>query len=75
MPEWKTTEEVLALIRLLPVEEQPKQIIVTGNGMLYPLKVHLIDFQKIAIKVSELQISLHACLKLEKIKDLILKAI
>jgi pre-mRNA-processing factor 8 len=35
---------VAALIRSLPVEEQPKQIIVTRKGMLDPLEVHLLDF-------------------------------
>jgi len=30
---------VAALIRSLPVEEQPKQIIVTRKGMLDPLEV------------------------------------
>ena len=29
LAKWKTAEEVAALIRSLPVEEQPKQIIVT----------------------------------------------
>ena len=36
--------QVAALIRSLPVEEQPKQIIVTRKGMLDPLEVHLLDF-------------------------------
>lgn len=39
MAKWKTAEEVAALIRSLPVEEQPKQIIVTRKGMLDPLEV------------------------------------
>ena len=45
-----------ALIRSLPVEEQPKQIIVTRKGMLDPLEVHLLDFPNIVIKGSELQL-------------------
>ena len=40
LAKWKTAEEVAALIRALPVEEQPKQIIVTRKGMLDPLEVH-----------------------------------
>lgn len=44
LAKWKTAEEVAALIRSLPVEEQPKQIIVTRKGMLDPLEVHLLDF-------------------------------
>lgn len=41
MAKWKTAEEVAALIRSLPVEEQPKQIIVTRKGMLDPLEVRV----------------------------------
>ena len=60
---WKTAEEVVSLIRSLPVEEQPKQKIVTRKGMLDPLEVHLLDFPNIVIKGSELQLPFQACLK------------
>ena len=43
LAKWKTAEEVAALIRSLPVEEQPKQIIVTRKGMLDPLEVSTLD--------------------------------
>ena len=36
LAKWKTAEEVAALVRSLPVEEQPKQVIVTRKGMLDP---------------------------------------
>ena len=62
------------IFRSLPVEEQPKQIIVTRKGMLDPLEVHLLDFPNIVIKGSELQLPFQACLKVEKLGDLILKA-
>jgi len=65
---------VAALIRSLPIEEQPKQIITTRKGMLDPLEVHLLDFPNIVIKGSELQLPFQACLKIEKFGDLILKA-
>jgi len=74
LAKWKTAEEVAALIRSLPVEEQPKQIIVTRKGMLDPLEVHLLDFPNIVIKGSDLQLPFQACLKVEKFGDLILKA-
>lgn len=74
LAKWKTAEEVAALIRSLPVEEQPKQIIVTRKGMLDPLEVHLLDFPNIVIKGSDLQLPFQACLKLEKFGDLILRA-
>lgn len=54
LAKWKTAEEVAALIRALPIEEQPKQIICTRNGMLDPLEVHLLDFPNIVIKGCEL---------------------
>ncbi|KAL5034098.1 pre-mRNA-splicing factor 8 [Batrachochytrium dendrobatidis] len=74
LAKWKTAEEVAALIRSLPVEEQPKQIIVTRKGMLDPLEVHCLDFPNIVIKGSELQLPFQACIKIEKFGDLILKA-
>ena len=74
LAKWKTAEEVAALIRSLPVEEQPKQIIVTRKGMLDPLEVHLLDFPNIVIKGSELQLPFQACMKIEKFGDMILKA-
>jgi hypothetical protein len=40
LAKWKTAEETAALIRALPTEEQPKQIIVTRKGLLDPLEVH-----------------------------------
>ena len=39
-------EEVAALVRSLPVEEQPKQVIVTRKGMLDPLEVHLLEEER-----------------------------
>lgn len=74
LAKWKTAEEVAALIRSLPIEEQPKQVIVTRKGMLDPLEVHLLDFPNILIKGSELQLPFQACLKVEKFGDLILRA-
>ena len=37
-------------------------------------QVHLLDFPNIVIKGSELQLPFQACLKVEKLGDLILKA-
>ncbi len=39
LAKWKTAEEVAALVRSLPVEEQPKQVIVTRKGMLGKLRI------------------------------------
>lgn len=74
LAKWKTAEEVAALVRSLPVEEQPKQVIVTRKGMLDPLEVHLLDFPNIVIKGSELQLPFQSAMKIEKFGDLILRA-
>lgn len=74
LAKWKTAEEVAALIRSLPIEEQPKQIIVTRKGMLDPLEVHCLDFPNIVLKGSELSLPFQAALKVELFGDLILRA-
>ncbi|EFW17152.1 pre-mRNA-splicing factor 8 [Coccidioides posadasii str. Silveira] len=74
LAKWKTAEEVAALIRSLPVEEQPKQLIVTRKGLLDPLEVHLLDFPNISIRASELQLPFQAAMKIEKLADMILRA-
>lgn len=74
LSKWKTAEEVAALVRSLPVEEQPKRIIVSRKGMLDPLEVHLLDFPNIVITGSELQLPFQQAMKIEKLGDLILKA-
>ncbi|MEW5319339.1 MAG: hypothetical protein WDW38_010498 [Sanguina aurantia] len=74
LSKWKTAEEVAALVRSLPVEEQPKRIIVVRKGMLDPLEVHLLDFPNIVITGSELQLPFQSAIKLEKFGDLVLKA-
>jgi pre-mRNA-processing factor 8 len=74
LAKWKTAEETAALIRSLPVEEQPRRIIVTRKGMLDPMEVHLLDFPNIVITGTELQLPFQACLKIEKFGDIILKS-
>ncbi|KAI3880570.1 hypothetical protein MKW92_016241, partial [Papaver armeniacum] len=73
LSKWKNAEEVAALVRSLPVEEQPKQMIATCKGMLDPLDVHFLDFPNVFIEGSELQLPFQACLKIEKFGGLILK--
>ncbi|KAJ1028734.1 hypothetical protein NDA16_001899 [Ustilago loliicola] len=74
LAKWKTAEETIALVRSLPVEEQPKRIIVSRKGMLDPLETHSLDFPNLSIVGSELQLPFQSFLKLEAIGDLVLKA-
>ena len=71
---WKTAEEVAVLLRSLPVEEQPKQIIVTRKNMMDPMEAQLIDFPNIIIKGSDLQLPFQAAMRVEKFGDLIMRA-
>ncbi|THU76383.1 hypothetical protein K435DRAFT_813450, partial [Dendrothele bispora CBS 962.96] len=55
LAKWKTAEEVAALVRSLPVEEQPKQVIVTRKGTLDPHEVHLLDLLNIVINLTDIR--------------------
>lgn len=74
LAKWKTAEEVAALVRSLPREEQPKQLIITRKGMQDPLEVHMLDFPNISIRPSELHLPFAAALKVDKLADVVLKA-
>lgn len=74
LSKWKTAEEVAALIRSLPVEEQPRQVICTRKAMMDPMEVHLLDFPNVVIKGTELQLPFQSLLKVEKFGDLVLRA-
>ncbi|KAK6453849.1 NUC071 domain-containing protein [Scheffersomyces xylosifermentans] len=74
LAKWKTAEEVAALVRSLPREEQPKQLIVTRKGMLDPLEVHMLDFPNISIRPSELHLPFASAMKIDKLADIVLKA-
>ncbi|CUM64486.1 uncharacterized protein PRCAT00002091001 [Priceomyces carsonii] len=74
LAKWKTAEEVSALVRSLPREEQPKQLIATRRGILDPLEVHMLDFPNISIRPSELHLPFGAALKIDKLANIVLKA-
>mmetsp|Transcript_8378 Transcript_8378/g.30995 ORF Transcript_8378/g.30995 Transcript_8378/m.30995 type:complete len:2367 (-) Transcript_8378:8-7108(-) len=74
LSKWKTAEEIAALVRSLPVEEQPKQIIVTRSGLLDPLEVHLLNFPNIVIKGSELSLPFGTIMSIDKFNEAISKA-
>jgi pre-mRNA-processing factor 8 len=74
LAKWKSAEEVLALMRLLPREEQPKQLIVTRKGMVDPLEVHMLDFPTVAVRALELRLPFAAALKVDKLAEVVLRA-
>lgn len=74
LAKWKTAEEISALIRSLPKEEQPKQVIVTRKAMLDPLEVHMLDFPNIAIRPTELKLPFSAALSIDKLSDVVMRA-
>lgn len=74
LSKWKTAEELLSLMRSLPVEDQPKQVIVMRKGLLDPLEMNMIDFPNVIIKGSELQIPFQSLMKIEIFGETITRA-
>lgn len=74
LAKWKTAEEVAALVRSLPKEEQPKNLILTRKGIVDPLEVHMLDFPNISIRQSELKLPFAHALKNDKLGDIVLRA-
>lgn len=70
----KAAEEVIALMRSIPKEELPNQIIVTRKGMTDPLQTHMIGFPNTIIKGSEMRLPFDALIKIPIISDQVLKA-
>ncbi|QPG77068.1 hypothetical protein FOA43_004466 [Brettanomyces nanus] len=71
LSKWKAAEEVAALVRSLPREEQPRQIIITRKGLSDPLEVHLLDFPSISIRPTELHMPFNAALKIDKLQEIV----
>ncbi|CAH6720476.1 pre-mRNA-splicing factor 8 [[Candida] jaroonii] len=74
LAKWKTAEEVAALVRSLPKEEQPKNLIVTRKGITDPLEVHMLDFPNVSIRQSELKLPFGNALKNDKLANIVVKA-
>lgn len=74
LAKWKTAEEVAALVRSLPREEQPKQLIATRKGIVDPLEVHMLDFPNVAIRTSDLQLPFASALKIHKLSNVVVNA-
>ena len=71
---WKTAEKVANLVKGLPVEEQPKEIVVTIRALLDPLETHLIDFPNIKLKGSEMNLPFSQIMQLDKINNEVSKS-
>lgn len=74
LAKWKTAEEVAALVRLLPKEEQPKMLIATRAAMVDPLEVHMLDFPSVGIRSLELNLPFSSALKIDKLASVVLQA-
>ena len=74
LAKWKTAEEVGMLMKSLPAEEQPSQIICVRKTLQDPLEVHLLDYTNVVIKGSDLSLPFKAALDIEKLGDLVLRA-
>ncbi|KAH0793339.1 pre-mRNA-processing-splicing factor 8A [Histomonas meleagridis] len=72
LAKWKAAEETTALVRTLPPEEQPQQIIATRELLLDPLQLLLSDFPNINVKGSDMNLPLPAFMKIPKLADLVI---
>ena len=74
LAKFKTAEEVSALMHSTPVEDLPRQIIVTRKNLMDAMQSQLVDFPNTILKNSELDLPFMALAKVEKIADHVLKA-
>ncbi|OHT05186.1 Pre-mRNA-processing-splicing factor 8 [Tritrichomonas foetus] len=72
LAKWKAAEEITALVRTLPHEEQPRQIICTRELLLDPLQLHLAEFPNINVKGSDMYLPLPAFMKIPKLADVVI---
>ena len=72
LAKWKAAEEITALVRTLPPEEQPRLIICTRELLLDPLTLHLSEFPNINVKGSDMYLPLPAYMKIPKIADVVI---
>lgn len=72
LAKWKAAEEATALVRTLPPEEQPRQIICTRELLLDPLQLHLAEFPNITVKGSDMYLPLPAFMKIPKLADVVI---
>ena len=74
LAKFKTAEEVSAIMHSTPVEDLPRQIIVTRKNLMDAMQSQLVDFPNTILKNSELDLPFMALAKVEKIADHVLKA-
>jgi pre-mRNA-processing factor 8 len=71
---WKSAEETVALIRPLPQEERPTQLIIAQQALLDPLQTMCTDYPNMVLRGSDLSLPLQSILKLSKVGDLVMQA-
>ncbi|CAN3368761.1 pre-mRNA-splicing factor 8 [Diutina catenulata] len=71
LAKWKTAEEITALLRSLPKEEQPSSIILTRRGVLDALESSTLDFPNLSVRTSELRLPFGSLLKVPKLADFV----
>lgn len=74
LAKWKAAEETCALIRTLPPEEQPRQVICTSELLLDPVQSYLSEFPNTSVKGSDMDLPLPAFMKIPKIADEVIHA-
>ncbi|MCH0629904.1 hypothetical protein JNB11_08040 [Kocuria palustris] len=71
LAKWKLAEEVVALMRALPKEEQPEQLVLTRKGVMDALEAQTLDFPNLGLRNSELKLPFLAALKVPKLAAIV----
>ncbi|XP_075591060.1 uncharacterized protein LOC142597946 [Dermatophagoides farinae] len=71
LSKWKAAEEISLLIRSMPVEAHPSELILIRKSTMDPIEVNLLDYPDIQIKHSELDLPFAALIKVPKLRALI----
>jgi pre-mRNA-processing factor 8 len=71
LAKWKAAEEAVTIVKSLPPEQQPNQLIVARASLLDPLEVHLLDFPNLSVKGSQLKLPFGYLIDVDKVADIV----
>ncbi len=72
---FKASDEVTNLIRCLPFEERPHHLVSIRSSLMEALKLQCTSFPSMAVRTTKLGIMFQAMMKIEKLENLVSKAL
>lgn len=71
---WKAAEEEAALLRKIPEDEMPQQIVIASRGLRDPMEVNMLEFSGVTVRNSDLKLPFSALLNLAQFKEVVTQA-